>query len=212
MKNLFKFAAVIAMMVTSTTSFAQTQDYVEPKNEISVSYGVAPVTNIADGFAGVLSTAFVGGTTLSESDYIGAINLDYTHHVGKVVSLGVNASFSRIDGNFYTTKKVDGVRVKDQKYGEDITNSFTVMPTVKFNWFRREHVSMYSRVSAGVTLQQEHEKYVNNEDLNKNELHAHFNLQASPFGVEAGGNHVRAFSEVGFGQCGIVQAGIRCRF
>jgi hypothetical protein len=39
-----------------------------------------------------------------------------------------------------------------------------------------------------------------------------FNFQASLLGIEAGGQNVRGFVELGMGEQGVALAGIRCKF
>ena len=90
------------------------------------------------------------------------------------------------------------------------------MPSVKFNWLRKNHWGLYSKLAAGVTYAYFNEKYY--DELGKNiddKATANdivFNFQATAIGVEAGGSHVRAFTELGIGEQGIALAGVRFKF
>lgn len=217
MKNFFKAAAVIAIALVSNSAMAQTTDYEEPKNEFSISYGAGPITQYFDNLGNALGTAFTGGGCIGDDQNYGVINLDYTRHVTKWLAIGGNFSLSANQTTYYEgirQKQTDGSYLvyKGAKMGEDNMVNLTVMPTLKFNWFRREHVSLYSRVSAGVTVQCEATDSKTSSVPDEDRTVVHFNGQLSPIGVEAGGNHVRAFAEVGVGQCGIAQGGIRFRF
>ena len=90
------------------------------------------------------------------------------------------------------------------------------MPSVKFNWLRKDHWGLYSKVAAGVTYAKFNEKYY--DELGKNiddKATANdivFNFQATAIGIEAGSSHVRAFTEFGIGEQGIALAGVRYKF
>lgn len=79
---------------------------------------------------------------------------------------------------------------------------FGLMPQVKWSWFNRKYVSLYSRVAAGVM-------YANliNAD---NRYWPDFQL--SPFGVEAGWQHWKGFIDLGAGTQNFIQGGIMYKF
>lgn len=71
---------------------------------------------------------------------------------------------------------------------------------------------MYSKIALGATLL--NEKYDSNRD-NSNDYDdsaLHVNWQLSLLGIEAGSPTVRAFAELGFGEQGIILAGLRYKF
>ena len=68
---------------------------------------------------------------------------------------------------------------------------------------------MYSKLAIGATYRDyskthEQEKATDNEVL--------FNFQVSALGVEAGGQHVRGFAELGIGEQGVILGGVRYKF
>ena len=85
------------------------------------------------------------------------------------------------------------------------------MPTVKFNFVRKKNFGLYSKAGLGVTYRTESIDYDDgSEDYSEKALL--FNWQLSFIGVEAGSPYMRAFAELGFGEQGIVCAGLRYKF
>jgi hypothetical protein len=86
------------------------------------------------------------------------------------------------------------------------------MPSVKFNWLRKDHFGMYSKLAAGVSLCNFKSENENKNSESETENQVKFNWQASLIGIEAGGSRLRAFAELGFGEQGIGLLGIRYKF
>ncbi len=180
-----------------------------PRNEISVSYGLGPAYYIFDGMAQALG-AVVGtviiypwtgkAVEMTSKTNVGVVNLDYNYHVLDWLAVGANASFSEAHGDIVSDGK---------KIGKETDTYYTLMPNVKFDWFRREHFSMYSRVSFGALYA--HEKR-SGEGKTESADNWTWMAQVSLIGFEFGGNKIRGFSEYGIGQAGFAQAGIRIRF
>ena len=90
------------------------------------------------------------------------------------------------------------------------------MPSVKFNWLRKDKWGMYSKVALGATLTSFSTQDYNEsgkltgEKETSNDVF--FNFQASLLGVEVGGAQVRGFFELGLGEQGIALAGVRYKF
>lgn len=200
---MFKKSIIFAVLLLATATVNAQQFDDAPANEISVSYGFAPITELASDFGDLFSYIFSAGYyTTDNAKSIGAINIDYTHKLNRWLNVGVNANYSELKHDVFFNKTLTGC--SDKKY-------YTVMPTAKFNWFRRKYVSMYSRVSLGVTvgdITEENESEHKSEHLTRTYFMAH----VSPFGIEAGSNNIRAFYEVGLGQAGVAQLGVRARF
>lgn len=204
MKAFFNTIAIaIALFLAPATSNASTNDFQdEPKNEISVSLGELPATAILDVYTN--SLAFASCDLDGDIESSVALNVDYTRRVNKWLNLGVLVNYGRT--------KFDCVNQDNTPYGVDKIHSLSVLPTAKFNWFRREHVTMYSRLSLGLTYQHDHMTYNDQTKADYKNDDAFLNMQVSPFGIEAGSSHVRAFTELGLGQAGMLQFGIRFRF
>jgi hypothetical protein len=83
------------------------------------------------------------------------------------------------------------------------------MPSVKFNWLRKNHFGMYSGVSAGIMIHSATQKVNGNKDTDSS---VNFMFQLTGIGAEVGGEHVRGFAEFGVGEKGILCAGVRFKF
>ena len=81
-------------------------------------------------------------------------------------------------------------------------NNFSLIPAVKFHWYRRAWFGSYSKLGAGLTFL----------PWREGKDRFQFNFQVSFLGLEAGPEFLRAFAEVGVGEQGIVVAGLRYRF
>ena len=87
------------------------------------------------------------------------------------------------------------------------------MPAVKFDYVRTKHFGMYSKLAFGATLRTEKVDYNDDKDLKDfNESEFHINWQVSLLGLEAGGQTLRGFMELGMGEQGIYVLGVKYRF
>ncbi len=82
--------------------------------------------------------AFAPDFDRSRLGYTGHIFAEYQYRCTRVVSVG--GQFDA-EGIFWTT---DGSRVRN--------SNFIIMPTVRFNWFQREYVSLYSGLGLGLLV------------------------------------------------------------
>ena len=87
------------------------------------------------------------------------------------------------------------------------------MPSVKFNWLRKKHFGMYSAISAGIMFISDNvsTSYHGDRDI-KSKSSTSFMFQGTGIGIEAGGEAIRAFAELGFGEKGTLCAGLRYKF
>ncbi|MBO4849653.1 MAG: hypothetical protein J5529_01990 [Prevotella sp.] len=198
MKKIFVMAAAAIMAVTSV----QAQD--EPKQEIAISYGVGSNSDIIDAFED-FGTAMVGASFDNES-YFGPISLEYFYHVKPWLGVGAIAVYGQMSQDLYLSGKKNG------KDGKIKNNYVTLMPAVKFDWLRKDHFGMYSKLAFGATLRNEKVDYDSNihEDFDDSEVH--INWQATLLGLEAGGQQLRGFFEIGTGEQGIFLLGLRYKF
>ena len=156
---------------------------------------------------------------------------DTKHEVS--IALGIEANSQWIDDFETGFTVLSGYRCENEKYMEhkqelyDISSSkhisyddrvakrsynyYTLLPTVKFNFVRKKNFGLYSKAGLGVTYRTESMDYDDgSEDYSEKALL--FNWQLSLIGVEAGSPYMRAFAELGFGEQGIVCAGLRYKF
>ena len=194
MKKILAMAAVA--MMTATGAQAQGYDY-ETKHEVAVSIGAWSNSEILDVFEEVGGIMF--GARLDNEKFFGPVSAEYFYHAKPW--LGMGGIF--VYGHF-TQDALSG----SDKIGEDKNNYYTLMPAVKFDWLRKKYFGMYSKLAAGATLRQE--KYDSNNGSNDYDDSAvHFNWHVSLIGIEAGSPAIRGFAELGIGEQGILQAGVR---
>ena len=125
------------------------------------------------------------------------------YHLTPVVGLGAVAEYAKC-------KAMD-----DKAKVVGLNETFiTVMPSVKFNWLRKKHFGMYSGLSAGVMfVSVSVDNAVKAADPEaKDETKAALMFQGTALGAEFGGEQFRGFVEAGFGEKGMLCAGLRYKF
>lgn len=203
-----KFKCLLALLaISSFVSFpvqAQEEE-METRHEIAVSYGVVPNSIWIDIFTDIIPAIF--GVNYETNHYVGPIGLEYYYHTSPLIGVGAVAVLA--------TNAEDGFYHEIQD--SHVTKSFfTLMPSVKFNWLRKEKWGLYSKVAVGSTYtyftKQDYDdngRKTGEKDVTKDLF---FNFQASLIGVEAGNKNVRGFAEFGIGEQGIGLAGVRFKF
>ena len=198
MKKILFLAAVAMMTVMSVN--AQSYDY-ETKHEVAISYGIDSNSQILDAFEAVGGA--LAGAKFENEDFFGPISAEYFYHVKPWLGVGGILAFG--------TNKQDVMSGRD-KLGESKNNYYTLMPAVKADWLRTKFFGMYSKLAVGATLRSEkYDSDVNTENSSDGS-EVHLNWQVSFIGIEAGSPAIRAFAELGTGEQGILQAGVRYKF
>lgn len=198
MKRIILLAAVA--MMTAMSVNAQ-NGYDETKHEVAVSYGWWSNSDIIDAFENV-GGALVGARFENEK-YFGAISAEYFYHVKNWLGVGAIFAYGQCEQDVYLHGDKDGVSKNSY---------FTLMPAVKFDWLRKKHFGMYSKLAVGATLR--NEKYNNDVASSKDssDSEVHVNWQASLLGFEVGSPTLRGFLELGTGEQGIALVGLRYKF
>lgn len=88
-------------------------------------------------------------------------------------------------------------------------NFYSILPQVKFVWYRSGIVGLYSRLAAGVLIADR--QYQVGPAVDDGDTAATFTFQVSPIGVELG-RTIAGFAEAGFGATGVLTLGVRARF
>lgn len=202
MKTLWNISIVLALMLFVS---CKSIDDIH-KNEYSVSVG------IGSDDCELGETSMSTNTNRTNDVHISA---SYEHYVTKCLYLGVSASFfprsyEVWDGEDYGYCGFDLHR----QIANNSVYTLSILPTVKFNWFRKKYCTMYSRMSVGFAYR--HERITQLENANsylwdKTLDKVSLRCQLSPWGIEGGTKHIRLFTEMGFGLV-CLQAGIRIRY
>ena len=198
MKKIILMVAVA--MMTAMNVNAQ-NGYDETKHEVAITYGIDSNSQIIDAFESI-GGALVGAKFENES-FTGPISAEYFYHVKNWLGVGGILAYGQNKQDVFLAGDKDGVS----------KNSYlTLMPAVKFDWLRKKHFGMYSKLAVGATLR--NEKYDSNDnssrDYDDNSMHV--NWQVSLLGIEGGSPTIRGFLELGTGEQGIILAGVRYKF
>lgn len=215
MKKLFltvilAFVAVAAMaqsdrvvekIVTYTTPFI-------PEHDFRLGIGVLPLT-----YGTVGNGIYYDSPMYPEgSDYYRteegfqtcAINLSYSYRAERWLEVGVLFSYNGIYDDVYLHR--DG---KQYLVGSNDVTDLSLIPMVRFSWYRSKYVRLYSAVGAGVIFSVS--RYETDISRERNLEYA-FAGQLTAFGVSAG-RKLFGFAEVGsVGSAGVVSFGIGYRF
>jgi len=198
------FLMIAAVMMTAMSVKAQSD---EPKNELSVSYGIG-ISLIGDGIGNALGNGIfdqLTGHKWEDSNGFGTLGVEYFHHLSNSrVAFGGIATYSQFGEN--VVKKDGG-----EKVGDRTRSYISFMPAVKYYWVNSRNFGLYSKAAVGAMMMFDKcNDTAAKKSSNDNSLY--FMYQASLLGLEAGSNNVRAFVEGGFGEQGILLAGLRVRF
>ena len=193
--------AITALM--SVTTINAQEGYEDTQHEVALSYGVLSTSQWLNAFEHIASAIFENGKYENERNF-GPIGVEYFYHVKNW--LGVGGIFA------YGQNKQD-VYLLGDKDGEIKNTYLTLMPAAKFDWLRKKHFGMYSKLAFGATLRQESVTSYNLEkNPSSNDVMVHVNWQVSPIGMEFGGVYLRGFAELGIGEQGTLLAGLRYKF
>lgn len=166
-----------------------------PRHEASLGYGILSINDIPK----VTNSLFpmLSGTEFEESWGTGSINLSYAYRLNKVISVGGIFGYS---GNI-NRGKVTGITI--------YKNYASILPQVKFEWYRSGIITLYSRVGAGVLIASIYDR--TGALLEENKTVAAFTFQVSPIGLTVG-RDISGFFEAGFGATGVITLGLRQTF
>ena len=194
----FVLMVVVALMTTMNLN-AQNEDL---RHELSLSYGVGSIAQLGDGIGEGLGLVFTK-TEFDDGSIIGPISLDYFYHLDNPrLAIGGSFTYSKWDSDVL-------VRKSDTKVGERKRNFFSVMPSFKYYWTNKNHFGLYSKLGAGIGFLSRTDKDQTNAE--KSDNGCYFMFQLSVLGAEFGGKF-RGFAELGIGDQGLLQAGIRYKF
>lgn len=133
------------------------------RGEISVGYGVAPVTDWIDAYSDKLLDVL--DMKDASMDSWGGVSVNYTFRI--VGGLGVGATFVYSGNN----QRLAGKKIS--------TDYYSIMPHLKMRWLNLRILSLYSRVGVGLT-------FTESSGEGQSESARQWAFQVSPIGVEIG--------------------------
>ena len=199
-----KILFLVAAAMMAATSVNAQDSFDEPKQEVAISLGGLSNSDIITGFENL--GAGLIGVAVDNDSFLGPISAEYFYHVKPWLGIGGIVVYGQMSQDVYLMGKEKG------KDGDLKNHYFTVMPAVKFDWLRTRNFGLYSKLGIGATLRHESFKRDDSSVKDDSSSDLHVNWQLSLLGVEAGLPNVRAFFELGFGEQGILNAGLRYKF
>ncbi len=190
------------------------------KNEVYVSYGIAPVWNefmpeYIHYIPFASSNEYMGGVW-AESRYkdlktTGSINVMYLRHIIRGLSIGVSYSYYSTTAGYWIPQNAGLENPK--------THTHVAMVTGKYKWLSFKRLSLYSRAGIGVVVNKgvfdrNEDKALDPENTRiVKENSTQFAWQVSGLGVEFKAiPHLSIFIEGGAGSQGCFLAGLKADF
>lgn len=203
MMNMKK-VLLMAVVATMATNASAQQGYDDTKHEVAISMGAVSNSQWLDIFEEVTSTVFtVGYVTFENEKFTGPFSAEYFYHANKWLGVG---------GIFVFGQSKQDVLVSKDLNGEAVNTYYSLLPAAKLDWLRKKHFGMYSKAAIGATLRHESVDYDTPTKEEYSHSAIHLNWQVSLLGIEAGSPRVRGFVELGVGEQGIAQIGMRYKF
>lgn len=227
MKHYISCLLLAGLLVCSPAAVkAQKNTYYHTRHEIGVTVGVDGTTQLFSGMVNLMeimvsatvTTAMTGGMATGYYNYgdkknTPAFSLEYYYHLNKVVGLGGFLGYNGMSRDMLVkwTDNTTGKRHTD-KSGEARVRNYSIIPTAKFDWMRKKHFGMYSKLGLGVSFIHETQKDDLDGGTDESDTDLLANFQLSLLGMEFGSQHIRGFVELGVGEQGFALAGLKYKF
>lgn len=221
-----RWATTLAILFSAVSMYGQEHSYYDTRHEVAVAIGAITTTEVISGLADMTAimvsaatTAVITGGNLSQyysfdnEHYIPSLSAEYYYHFGKVVGVGGFMAFNGMTRDMYlTTNRQQSGTTEKVKAGKASRHNLSIIPAVKFDWLRRKHVGLYSKVGIGASLLFDRQKEDAEGGTDDHSTTVIPNFQITPLGFEAGSLQWRGFLELGLGEQGLVSAGARYKF
>lgn len=175
----------------------------ESKHEVSFGVGCWANSQILDLMKDLTGTTMTAGYVSYENEKFSIpLSVEYFYHINPLVGVGGIAVYSHGKRDMLYDGELQG-RMK--------TNYYTFIPAVKFNWLRKKNWGLYSKAGLGVSVRNQKWNWYDASHTNDSDTDFILNFQGTPIGVECGNQYYWGFLELGMGEQGIVNAGIRIK-
>ncbi len=205
MKTFVKTTVVLVTIILCVTTLSAQGLKMETsgmkKHEFRPFYGTSYAASDSDIFAETLSNGLLGIAQKSETNTWGMIGLGYRYHINKI-SLGVDLGFSSADEKLFK-KDTDTEPFETKKI-----KRFFILPTATYRYYKGNLIELYGSASIGAIM----ENIKSDRKEVKKEDETSFGYQITPIGLRIGSNTVGGFVELGYGQKGLINAGLSFRF
>ena len=194
-----KLTALLLCLIVVMPVFAKND---KDRNEFSITYGQYTVPQFAYVLGEVFGVMFtLGHASFEDPHMYGAAGIEYVHYTNDWFGFGGTVLCDYMTAKTVSVDK-DGNKTPN---GDFKLGCLSAMPLVKFAWLNRAHVGLYSKLAAGAG----YTFTGDNADVKDNFM---FAFQATPIGVDFGGERFRGFVEAGIGTQGIANVGVRWLF
>ena len=175
----------------------------ESKHEVSFGVGCLANSQILDFMTDLTGTTMTAGYVSYENEKFSIpLSVEYFYHINPLVGVGGIAVYSHGKRDMFYGNELQG-KMK--------TNYYTFLPAVKFNWLRKKNWGLYSKAGLGVSVRNQKWNWYDASHTNDSDTDFILNFQGTPIGVECGNQYYWGFLELGMGEQGIVNAGIRIK-
>jgi len=207
---------IILLIILPLVSFAQNN--VEKKKasvkgvNLSLGYSYGGITSNPSYVDQVITSKVTKQATMTSEycDEIFNFSFDLSLEFSEKIELDFLFAYNHNHGKLSPSPLVADYKLP---YTEDW---FTLMPGVKWNWYRKKFGSqmkgvlrLYSKANIGLSLANRYEIVRGGSEVNSSGAFAY---QVVPFGLEVGGRTCRFFVEGGYGYTGYVRGGVKFAF
>ena len=208
-KSILLIVCCIAASSYSTLHARNREPY-KPKQEITVRYGVVDDFLNNDFWSDWWKWSFYEVSPLERYNngkyyyddkiYTQAISLSYTREIKRWLALSVSVAYSGVSQK--ERKREDNKVISEYK-----KHRLGIVPMVRFTYFNRPVIRLYSAVGLGFGIKNESWSNTKRDNINTTRLCG----QATFFGVSVG-KKIFATTEIGTGEMGILTIGGGYRF
>ena len=152
----------------------------------------------------------VVGVSYTKQIFTPVFSLDYHYRATKWFWLGLTTGY-----NFYK-QKGNFMNLERPEYTWQLKeHHFLIMPSLRFSYFNRPHLTLYSGLAVGLYIKHgrvylDNDFLIRPRTIDHNRVFSAFQLTA--FGLKAGAKHWFGSFEAGFGIKGIVNLGVGYEF
>lgn len=205
------FVLIMVAVLGSASVMAQevnTSHWENQRNSLSISAGyVSGFWLMKEVLFGWIGPA---ASHSRKSHYYGNYGLQYYYQVRSFCRVGAKFNWEGEDYDMWTGKKDDATAVKE---GKTMNHTLSLMASVQFTYFNREHVQIYSGVDAGVGTYLTDTRYLPGHSDSDGKTHTldaswlpAFNL--TPIGVAFGSWRVYGYVETNIGMEAFAKLGL----
>lgn len=173
------------------------------RHEVRFSIGAVSLLNVFDSKDYYWPGNYFGSYYYGNKTYLPSFNLNYMYQVKRWFAVGAILTYTGTRQSYYSIRN-------DRKTHNNRNHYYTFIPTVRFDWFNRPRVKLYSGLGVGIGYHSE-----KLSRISEGMVYKYTELYLAPevtfFGLTVG-SRLYGFGEIGLGLDGIVRGGIGYKF